>query len=167
MIITYIPSRELFNLRTIRNGELNTLIDKELRDRGQSTIKIKLKFVYEGSSFIPPTARKIDHFIEKHSIPFLKEYLLDSPLYGMPDLSKIYYDLKYSIYYRVLSFKIPNDVVINSTDYPDKTFTIKEVIHSISSSTDSFDLHEGDELVMLDLQGNENGYISFSDVTLN
>ena len=54
MIITYIPSRDLFNLRTIRK-ELTILIDKELRDRGQSTIKIKLKFVHTSSSFIPPT----------------------------------------------------------------------------------------------------------------
>jgi hypothetical protein len=33
MMITYIPSRDLLNLRTIKNRELYTLINKEIRDR--------------------------------------------------------------------------------------------------------------------------------------
>jgi hypothetical protein len=83
----------------------------------------------------------------------------------MPNLAKIYYDFKYSTNYRVLSFKIPNNVVIK-TELLDKTFTIEEVIHSISELSDSYIIHKNN-LIMSNSNGDPIGYISFSDVTLN
>jgi hypothetical protein len=126
------------------------------------TVEIILE--YEGlNNQSQPTVQQVKKFIKDHSVEFLKEYLLDEPLNDMPDLSNHYYDFKYDS--GIVSFKIPKNVLI--TDTEGKHLTIEDTVRLISELSISQVLLRSDNLVIRDLDDDEMGYISFSDVRLH
>ena len=123
------------------------------------TVEIKLKYERSNNQS-QPTVQQIKKFIKDHSVEFLKEYLLDKPINGMPDLSNHYCDFKYDS--GIVSFKIPKNV--NIIDTEGKHLTIEDTVRLISELSMSQVLLRSDNLVMRDLDDEEMGYISFSDV---
>jgi hypothetical protein len=63
LMITYIPSKDLLNLRSIRNRELSTLIKKELEDRRRNVIM--RRNIREEAEHREYRAEQLKRFVER------------------------------------------------------------------------------------------------------